>query len=223
MIDKTFQRLGLLATLFFAAPAFAQTPPPVAVVQAVPAPPPGNTVRCVFEYMSAEDREMALLLMAREIVDGGRFRKTSKNVQSVDRLIEEAHQKCLDRFNWSIGRSDASTGYALTAILSEALSQALDSFGKPMAPIIDYYTVNRAGLVGKSNLSGSQQDRFTGYLKDNGWEGAEAAELVIAKLFLETMLLKDQAQRQFNASGGTGRQPSRHPPARAGKAKRGKP
>ncbi|MEQ1495548.1 MAG: hypothetical protein ABL912_07285 [Novosphingobium sp.] len=223
MIGEAFQRLGLVAALTFAAPVFAQTSPSGPVVQIAPAPLPGNNVRCVFEYMSAEDRELALLLMAREIVDGGRFRKASKNVQSVDRLIEEAHQKCLDRFNWSIGRSDASTGYALTAILSEALSQALDGFGKPMAPIIDYYTVNRASLVGKSNLSQSQQDRFTGYLKDNGWEEAESAELEIAKLYLETMLLKDQAQRQFNFFGGTGRQPSRRPPIRAGKAKRGKP
>ncbi len=201
----------------------AQTPAPAPVVQAVATPLPGNNVRCVYDYMGAEDREMALLLMAREIADGGRFRKTSKNVMVVDRLIEEAHQKCLNRFNWSIGRSDAATGYALASVLSEALSQAVDSFGKPMAPIAEYYTTNRASLAGKYDLTRTQQVRFTAYLKKNGWEGAESAELAIAGLYLETLMLKDQANRQFSVSGGTGRQPSRRPPAWARKAARGKP
>lgn len=223
MIGGAFQRFGLFAALALAGPAFAQTLAPTPVAQATPAALPGNSVRCVYEYMSAEDREMALLLMAREIVDGGRFRKTSKNVQSVDRLIEEAHQKCLNRFNWSIGRSDAATGYALTSILSEALSQALESFDKPVAPVIDYYTANRASFAGKSDLTPTEQSRFAAYLKDKGWEGAESAELAIAGLYLETMLLKDQANRQFNASGGTGRQPIRRQASRAKKAKRGKP
>ena len=223
MIDRGFQQFAFVAALALAGPAFAQAPAPAPTLQAIPAALPGNNVRCVYDYMSAEDREMALLLMAREIVDGGRFRKTSKNVQSVDRLIEEAHQKCLNRFNWSIGRSDAATGFALTAILSEALSQALESFDKPMGPVNDYYTTNRASFAGRNDLTPAEQTRFTAYLKEKGWEGSEASELAIAGLYLETLLLKDQAQRQFNAAGGTGRQPIRRPSARAKKAARGKP
>jgi len=117
-----------LASLALAAgsPASAQEAPaqaaPVPAAAPAAAPVlPGNKVQCVYDYMAVEDREMALLLFAREIANGGRFRKGSPNVQAVDRLIEEAHEKCLARFNWSVARSDAATGYALAAVLVEAL------------------------------------------------------------------------------------------------------
>lgn len=226
MKRTVWQQFGsVLAGLMLAAltgPVAAQTPATTAL-QPAAKPLPGNSVRCVYDSMLDEDREIALLLLAREIVDGGRFRKSSRNVQAVDRLIEEAHQKCLARYNWSIGRSNAATGYALTAILGEALDQALDSYGRPMPVLGQFFTANQSGLIGRSKLTKPEEEKLSAYLKDNGWAEASKGELSLAGLFVETLMLKDQATREFNAAGGTGRQPIRRPPVRAKKAVRGKP
>jgi len=219
--------LGLSA----GSPAVAQETPdaaPAAAPAAVPAvaPPPalpGNKVQCVYEYMSTEDREMALLLFAREIADGGRFRKTSLNVKAVDRLIEEAHDKCLARFNWSVARSDAAMGYALGEILAEALSQAMETFGFPVAPLDGYLAANRARLLAKGPLGTADRDQLSLYLKENGWETASQDELALASFYLETRMLQAQADRRFGYFSGPARKPIRKQPARAGKAKRGKP
>ena len=203
--------LAAAATLF-AAPVTAQGQPL-----------PGNTVSCVYDYMSAEDREIALLLIAREIVDGGRFGKASQNVQAVDRLIEEAHQKCLARFNWSIARSETATGFALTSILAEALGQAIESSGFPLGPLGDYYRENRLALTSKRDLTSADKQQFYARLKLSGWDKAREAELGLAVLYVETLMLKDRALRQFTAASGTGRQLIRSPKAPARKAGRGKP
>lgn len=205
-------------------PASAQVVPAAPPAAAVPAQSlPANRVQCVYDYMSIEDREMALLLLAREIADGGRFRKTSPNVRAVDRLIEEAHEKCLARFNWSVARSDSATGFALAAILAEALGQALEAFGYPLAPLDAYLADNRAKLMAKGALEASDRDALSLYLEEKGWETAAEDELALAGLYLETRLLQDQAERRFGYFSGPSRKPIRQPTGRAGKAKRGKP
>lgn len=214
--------LALVPLLLLAVPATgAPTVPAPVPISA--APLPGNTVTCVYDYMSAEDREMALLLIAREIVDGGRFSKSSRNVRAVDRLIEEAHERCLDRFNWSIGRSNAATGYALTAILAEALSQALDSAGHDAKPIADFYRENRMALAGKYALSPSDETRLKDYLKAKGWDSIADTDFALAGLFLETFMLRDGAQREFNRAGGTSLRPVSRRGSRSSKARRGRP
>lgn len=195
----------------------AQSAAPVAAASL-----PGNNARCVYDYMSEEDREMALLLFASEAIGGGRFRKSSKNVQIVDRLIEEAHEKCLDRFAWSIGRSEAAKNYALTAILGEGLRQVLIVEDFPVAKIDAYFAANRMALSRKNEIEGADKNRLTSWLIEQGWDADKADALNMAALYLETQMLLDKTERFFGSSGGTTRQSvkSRTSPAR--KAKRGR-
>jgi hypothetical protein len=187
------------------------------------APLPGNNARCVYDYLSEEDREMALLLFASEAIGGGRFRKSSKNVQIVDRLIEEAHEKCLDRFAWSIGRSEAAKNYALTAILGEGLRQVLLVEAFPVTKVDAYFAANRAALSRKTEIEGADKNRLTSWLIEQGWDADKTDSLNMAALYLETQMLLDRTERFFASSGGTTRQTvkSRQSPAR--KAKRGRP
>lgn len=184
---------------------------------------PGNNARCVYDYMSEEDREMALLLFASEALGGGRFRKSSKNVQIVDRLIEEAHEKCLDRFAWSIGRSEAARNYALTALLGEGLRQVLIVDDFPVAKVDAYFAANRLALSHKSEIQGADKDRLTSWLIEQGWDADKADALNMAALYLETQMLLDRTERFFGSSGGTTRQSVKSRPSPARKARRGTP
>lgn len=199
----------------------AQSPQPISAAPAVAALP-GNTARCVYEYMSEEDREMALLLFASEAIGGGKFGKSSKNVQIVDRLIEEAHDKCLDRFAWSIGRSDSARSYALTAILGEGLRQVLAVDGFAVDKVDVYFAANRTTLAGKSEIEGADKKRFTAWLVEQGWDAEKADALNMAALYLETQMLLDRTQRFFASSGGATRQTVKSRPSPARKARRGR-
>jgi hypothetical protein len=165
---------------------------------------------------------MALLLFASEAIGGGRFRKSSKNVQIVDRLIEEAHEKCLDRFAWSIGRSEAAKNYALTAILGEGLRQVLIVEDFPVAKIDAYFAANRMALSRKNEIEGADKDRLTSWLIEQGWDADKADALNMAALYLETQMLLDKTERFFGSSGGTTRQSVKSRPSPARKAKRGR-
>lgn len=202
--------------------AQAARPGPVAA-KAAAAPLPGNTARCVYDYLSEEDREMAMLLFASEAIGGGRFRKSSKNVQIVDRLIEEAHEKCLDRFAWSVGRSESAKGYALTAILGEGLRQVLVVEGHTVDKIDAYFAANRLSLLRKTEIEGADKDRLTSWLIEQGWDAEKTAALNMAALYLETQMLLDRTERFFGYSGGVSRQTVKSRPSPARKAKRGRP
>jgi hypothetical protein len=217
--ESFWQVAAVLALLAAPAGLQAQAAKPVA---AAAAPLPGNNARCVYDYMSAEDREMALLLFASEAIGGGRFAKSSKNVQIVDRLIEEAHDKCLDRFAWSVGRSDSAKSYALTAILGEGLRQALEVDGLPVDKLDGYFAVNRTALARKTEIAGADKQRLTAWLVENGWDAEKPETLNMAGFYLETQMLLDQAQRFFAYSGGTSSQPVKARPSPARKAKRGR-
>jgi len=171
--------------------------PVAAQVQGANQKPPGNTAACIYETMPAEDREIALLLISREFAGGGRFGQSSRNLDTINELIEESHSRCLARFNWSVGRSQAATGYALTAILADALEQSLQSIGLSAAPLHAFYRENRHFLTGRDRLPAAQRDRLRAFVKAQGWADPKEPELALAALYVESLMLKDQAQRQF--------------------------
>ncbi len=220
---KTLAAAAILALAAVPGALFAQPAQPAQPAMTAAAPLPGNTARCVYDYMSDEDREMALLLFASEAIGGGKFSKSSKNVQVVDRLIEEAHDKCLDRFAWSIGRSESAKSYALTAILGEGLRQVLAVDGFAVDKVDAYFAANRAGLVGKTEIVGADKKRLTTWLIEQGWDAEKTDALTMAALYLETQMLLDRTQRFFASSGGATRQTVKYRPSPARKAKRGRP
>jgi len=194
---------------------------------AVPAPAPaaavlpGNTVDCIYASFSPEDQEIGLLLLASEMISGNGYRTGSKNVRAVNRIIDDAAAGCISRFRWNERLTDAAKGYALTALLNEALRQSIETIGHSAAPIDDYYRQNRAALIRKTDIEGADKERLTTYLAGKGWDAEKASELGIAALYLETLMMKADADRQFAAA--VQRKPMVRSPARATKARRGKP
>ena len=109
----------------WAQPAIAPTLP--AQVSSPASLLPSNSVHCIYDLMSTEDREMALLLFEREVASGTKFHGGSRNLKVIDRLVDEARVKCARPYSWSSGRSDAAISYAMNELMSEGVAQALDN------------------------------------------------------------------------------------------------
>lgn len=158
---------------------------------------PVNAVSCVYAGFSAEDREIALLLIAREIAQGGKFAPGSRNAASVDALIDDGLEQCRARFHWGQGRSDAARDYTLTALLAEAIDQSLQAGGRSVVPLEQFYRRHPDALSRRTNDSMA----LAAFLKSNGWKEPREQELVLAGLFIDALALKDQASAEFAAAG----------------------
>ena len=181
-------------------PAAAQTaalPPQVSTAANLDV---SNTVHCAYDLMSTEDREMALLLLEREVGSKSRSHANSPNLKVIDRLVDEARARCATPYAWSRGRSNAAVSYAMNELMSESVAQALEAKGRSAAPVDAYFAQHRAGLAGMSEIKGSNAEAFRGYLLDQGWMKSEATTMAIAEFYLESLLTRENEAQHFAAA-----------------------
>ena len=203
-------------------------PAPVTAPRSAPsAALPSNNASCVYDQMSFEDREIALLLFEREVASSAKLFAGSRNIRVISRLINEARDKCAAPYAWSRGRSDAAIGYAMNELMSSGLAQALEAKGHPAALIDAYYTKHRAELAGTETIAGPRLEAFQAYLIEQGWPKSEAPLLGIGEYYLQALLTRERQARIFGATAARPAtavkiKPSR-PPLRAKSARRGKP
>ena len=207
-------------------------PAPTAVATPHPAPPPAsqlsNTVRCVFDMMPAEDREIAMLLLEDEILSEGEFDPASRNVKVIDRLIDEAKAKCDAAFRWSKARATVATDYAMSALFTDGLGQFIELMGQKTKPIESYFAEHRMLLAGSSSVRGVAALHFKAYLVEQGWDEDDKARLGIGVSYLETLIAQDDYSQKF-AAAPLHAAPTRAAPkpaaraSRARKARRGTP
>ena len=218
----------VLACAVAASTAAVADPPLPAQVSSAASLEPSNSVHCVYDLMPTEDREMALLLFEREVASAAKFRAGSRNLQVIDRLVDEARIKCAQPYAWSSGRSDAAIAYTMNELMSEGVSQALAAKGHTTGKIEEYYGQRRADLAGLTRIEGARADTFRTYLFDQGWAKGDTATLGIAEFYLESLLARDRQALTFAAAAAhplavTAKSRPGRPPSRARTAKRGKP
>ena len=161
---------------------------------------PSNSVRCVYDLMTLEDREMALLLFEREVATGVKFHGNSRYLKVIDRLVGEARAKCSAPYDWSSGRSAAAIGYAMNELMRAGVTQALDAKGRTTDPIDAYYTKHRAELAGIETIEGAKADEFRAYLFEQGWAKSETAVLGMAEVYLAALLTRERQAKSFAAA-----------------------
>ena len=188
---------------------------------------PRDGVSCVYDQLTLEDREIALLLFEREVAASTRFQAGSRNLKVIDRLIEEARDKCALPLRWSRGRSDAAISYAMNELMNSGVAQALEAKGHTAAPIEAYYARHRAELDGFDTIAGTNSDAFRAYLIEQGWSKSDAPMLGLAEFYLEALLSRERQTRTFTAAPASRAAvisaAPRRPSVRAKPTRRGKP
>ena len=186
-----------------------------------------NNVACVYDRMSIEDREMALLLFEREVASGVKIHNGSRNLKVIERLVDEARVKCSSPYRWSNAQTEVATAYAMNELMSVGVTQALEAQGHSPGTIDAYYTRHRAELVGLEKIEGAKAHDFEAYLVEHGWAKGETTTLMTAQFYLEALLTRDHQAQTFSAASA---RPAAVPKAktsrlrdRARTARRGKP
>ncbi len=208
-----------------ASPASAQSAPLPPQVSTEASLKVSNTVHCAYDQLSTEDREMALLLLQREVGSERKVHAGSPNLNVIDRLVDEAQVKCAGPFAWSSGRSDAAVAYAMNELLSEGVAQAIEAKGHSATQVESYFAEHRKELAGLSEIKGAESEAFRSYLIAQGWAKSESAVLAIAEYYLDSLLNRESETLRFAAApveSAAARPALKTPPSRARKARRGK-
>ncbi len=188
---------------------------------------PSDKVQCVFDQLSSDDREMALLLFQREVASGAKYHGSSRNLKVIDRLVDEARARCSAPFDWSLGRSDAATSYAMNELMRAGMAQALDSKGRGTAPIETYFEQHRAELMEVPTITGAPAEQFRTFLFGQGWSKTETASLGLAEFYLAALATRARQAQSFAAAPAreliAAKRKVSAPPSRAKTARRDKP
>ena len=212
----------LAAGVLAAAPAAAQGPLPG--VRAV-----SDTVQCTYDLMSAEDREIALLLFGRGVT-AATPQAAPANLAVIDRLVREASDRCARPARWPRARIAAASDFAMNALMREGVSQALTSRGRSTAPIAAYYAAHQAQLGAAGEVDAAAGARLKTHLVQLGWDVPAAGTLGAAVFYLEALVSAQAAADAFAAAPAhaAAQRPAfkpapRRPAIRARTAAHGKP
>lgn len=197
--------------------ASAQTPVPTGApiaAAATPAPLPANSVRCVFDSLTIEDREITLMLIGLDFLAKGEYARVAPANPIVDRFVLEALPACAQAYRWTSAASGAAVSYAHTMLVQDVVRQALESEERKVEPIEIYYAQNRKALAGKSQLDDFLEEGFATHLKAAGWKEADRAARRLARVYLEVLILRDQTEAAFTRALAP-RPPAKRPARRA--------
>lgn len=203
------------------APTVISPPPPAVYVVVTPAMP-ANSVRCVYENLSTEDREITMMLIALDSINRGKYSRIAPPNRIVDRLVQESLPRCAEAYRWSAAASAAAVDYAHAALVQEVVRQALDLENRKVDPIESYYAGNRALLAGKAELDELMEEGFTDHLRKAGWKEVDRAPRRLARVYLELLIARDRSEQVF-AKAAAPQRPAKRPVRRARTASRGRP
>ena len=178
--------------------ALALLLPLPALAQEVPA----NSVRCVEQALSIEDREIALVLMFVRYGDTGEDRANwMRGMMVAERLLSEARNRCRTAHRWTLARAGIARDYAFHSLSVEAMGQLVEAEGtRRAAPIEAYFGSNRASLTRKAERSAEQDRAFIDYLAEQGWDRENDSELRLARSYLDTLVKLEMDRRKFAAT-----------------------
>lgn len=227
LLFRSWPLLAGLALAALAVPATGQAP--AAAAPSAPAQVaspsravPANSVHCVFDNLSIEDREITLMLIGLDFLDQGKYTRVAPANRIVDRLVAEALPACAGAYRWPAAASDAAIAYAHSSLVQEVVRQALDSDQRKVDPIESYYVTNRSAFTGRVELDEMQEEGFATHLQQAGWKEGDRELRRLARVYLEVLIARDRTEQAF-ATAGTARPPVKLPARRARTAKRDRP
>lgn len=209
---RAFALLALAGSL--SAPTAAQAPPaslqPPVAAASKPSDPKlsdrklADNVTCIYDAMSIQQRGNAEALLLEVVTNGGdpfAYRASDPELLAV---FNEAHEACLERFSWSMGRTEASQSYALLTILLNALRPLFEADGIKLREIDAYFEANKASLV-TAPPSAAKEAALTKHLTAKGWSFENGQIRSGTRLYFFMIIGSEAARRQFAKNSSYGK------------------
>ena len=182
---------------------------------AADAPPPDD-VTCIGKALSAEDREIALVMFAESTQFDRKADEAqadadaseapafmSEHMAEVFELLEESHMRCLDLYPWNSGQSEASRLHAFLNIVGDAIAKTLKLEDMDIAALDGFYDANKKKMVHRNRLNAVEQAALATHLAAASWKTEDPELLKISEDYVETLMTRDMLRRAFDTGDFT--------------------
>lgn len=185
--------------------------------QAADAPPPDD-VTCISKALTAEDREIALVMFA----ESTQFERKADEAQTdadadaseapsfmsehmaeVFELLEESHMRCLDLYPWNSGQSEASRLHAFLNIVGDAIAKTLKLEDMNIATLDGFYDASKKKMLHRNRLNATEQAALATHLAAASWKTEDPELLKISEDYVETLMMRDMLRRAFETGDFT--------------------
>jgi len=156
-----------------------------------------NDVTCVFAALGAEEREIALMLIVDELEHGKPDHTGSPLLAEVDAMLAAAHDRCIDAYPWTAGRSANAVAWTSAALYREANAQAVSNSGQDPQVVADWFTAHRAEIGAGHRRAVLWFPALNKYLAGLGWGDASSPAVGFADLYLGEMAAQELMRRNF--------------------------
>jgi hypothetical protein len=159
---------------------------------------PKNDVTCIFDSMSGEDREIAMVMLTAGMKSHADQMQGSNEAKEVEALLDDAHNACLDLYPWTSGQSGNAIEYAMNAIARDSITDVL-KLGKYDSAIINgYFDANRKALAKYRSSDAVETDAaLAAFLKEQGWDLEETGLAKLAGIYLAILWQQEKLRGGF--------------------------
>jgi hypothetical protein len=186
----------VIAALALACAVAVQAAPPSPAVPAKLT----NSVSCVHDAMSEEQREIAQVILLEGLNSGGNPVEKLKDDPDLKALFDEALDACITRFAWSSGRTESANFFALTAMLIQSVQPLLEKDGIVLADIDAYFEANKARLMAKQPSFIIEKAKMMTHLRNNGTQFETRQASDGAEFYFSLLIGREMARRWFAQS-----------------------
>jgi hypothetical protein len=184
--------------------------------QAADAPP--DDVTCISKALTAEDREIALVMFAESTQFDRKADEAqtdaaadaseapsfmSEHMAEVFELLEESHMRCLDLYPWNSGQSEASRLHAFLNIVGDAIAKTLKLEDMDIAMLDGFYDASKKKMLHRNRLNAAEQAALATHLAAASWKTDNIELLKISEDYVETLMMRDMLRRAFDTGDFT--------------------
>lgn len=158
-----------------------------------------NSVSCVYDTLTIEDREIAMVLsFVRYGYSGSERANWRRGVAVVVRMIEEARERCQQAYSWSQTQAHHAREYAFHSLLIEAMRQRIEAETDLAAEPIDRWFARKHSIL-KAKLDPDSDEglAFAAYLVEQGWSSDNAEQLKLARSYLDALRQRAESATLF--------------------------
>lgn len=129
----------------------------------------GNNVRCIFDALTIEEREISLILILQDMGKGMAGKQSDAIHGELDKIIGDAEVRCLARYKWLSGEAGNAKEFAVAGLMRESIGQTLRLLKQNPGDIDAWFASNKTRLGTARRLAPADREDLRSKLKAAGW------------------------------------------------------
>lgn len=153
---------------------------------------PANNVRCIYDALTVEEREISLILILEDTDKSMTSKRSAAIHDELDRIIGDAEGRCVTRFKWLAGQAGNARAFAVSGLMRDTVGQTLRALKQDPAVIDGWFEANKARLGSSGTLATTDREDLRRKLTAAGWTSGGGRDSLGGAMLYADLLLGQQ-------------------------------